>query len=205
MALSLVAVGQKITASIINAIINQLNLAIGTNVVLTTTSSGVSISTNGLATFTSVTEVILDALFASTHLNHELTIDYQSDSTLATASYVYRTSVPADVTTATYDGSVLAGANGAASSVTGVGSTSHAITAFANKLGKIELKIANAAIATETTAFAINGAHADPAVSNAANGVGIRFFTQRDDTAFAGIKITFSAACSGTIRAVAKI
>lgn len=204
MALPLVAVGAKITAAIANAIINMINSVGGIMIVPTVTSCTPALSavasTNGLVTFTSSTVISLDTLFTSTYLNHEIDLDYQSDGASATATFVFRTTAPADVTTATYDVTELLGRNATASSSTTAGSNSFLLGSLANKLTKGSLKLANVAVATETTGFFLGGSHADPAVSSIANGVQLRYMTQRDDTAFGGMTITFSSACTGTIR-----
>jgi hypothetical protein len=202
--LALRTVGGKVTAAGENEQVNMLNLMPSIMVVPTTSSSGVTISTNGLITFTSVTEVIVDSAFTSTYLNHEIVLDYQSDSTAASCTMVFRT--PTDVTTATYDHSYLLGRNATAASVTTPGASSLPIVAFAvNKIASARLDISNAAIATETQGFVTGGAHADPAISSTANGIHTYYFTQRDDTAFTGVKFTFSNAATGTIRVRANL
>lgn len=200
------AVGDPITAAGENEEVDLLNLMPGKWIVPTTTSSGVTVATYGLVSFSAVTEIICDAAFANTFVAHEVVGAYQSDSTLATATLRLRTSAPADITTATYDSTTNLARNATVASATTNASpgTSWTLQPLANKLGAFTIQLFNTATATETTGFMWAGSHADPSVSSTANGLNGVYITQIDDTACLGFKITFSAACSGWLYITAK-
>lgn len=163
------------------------------------TGSGSSVSVDpatGVVTFTNALTLTLDGLSAD---YREFEIDYVCKGTAATLLLNLRTAVPADVST-NYDHTTNLARNAGVASATTAAATSWPVMSIANThmMGKITL--ANLGAALETMAIINAGVHSNPAVQNATNGVVQVFGTHRDATAYAGVKLTFSAAQSGTLR-----
>jgi hypothetical protein len=197
MALTQAVVGGRITAAIINAIINLLELGGSTRVIPTVSGSGVSVSsTTGVVTFTAATTITCDSL-PSGYTMFE--IDYVSVGTSSNVLLVLRTSAPADVVT-NYDSTSVIGRNAATTSTTNIAATSFAPQPFSNTHHAGNVMVYSLTDAIETRLISTCGAQADPAVSNTSNGVTTLFGVHRDATAYTGFKITFSAAQTGTLR-----
>jgi hypothetical protein len=72
--ISLIGVGGKIKASLLNQLITQVNGIALTGIVPTAVSgSGVTVSPNGKVTFTNATVVALDGVFSGTYSNYRIT------------------------------------------------------------------------------------------------------------------------------------
>jgi hypothetical protein len=195
---SQVAVGEKITASKVNEIITDVN-AVGLVQVIPTavSGSGVSVDAVGRVSFTSATAVAVDGIFTSGFRNYKVSID--SSGTAATLVCVFRVS-GVDVTTSNYDRTELLARNAGVTSSTTVAGASWTIIGFANTLIQASMDINTPQLAAPSTALALCGSHANPAVSNAANGFMQTYLTHRLSTSYDGMKWTFSAAQTGTLR-----
>lgn len=203
MALGLATVGAKITAALYNAIVNVVNLSSTSLIVPTTptfTGTSGSMSTNGLITFTTCTVISVDAALPTQFRRH--IINVQTLNATGTATFIFRTTAPADDVLTKYDTTQLLDRAAAVSGATTPGSASWPLTTVANTLTESKLELNGAAVAAPTTGFMSTGSHSNPAVSNATNASTFWYLTQQEPVAFGGFKITFSAACSGSIRII---
>lgn len=102
MAIPLIAVGDKIKASIINKLIVQTN-AIALNGVVPTSveGTGVSVSPNGQVTFVNTPGVSLDGVFSGTYDAYRIVVQSNNRSAASTTNIRLRSS-QTDVTTGTY-------------------------------------------------------------------------------------------------------
>lgn len=199
MTISLVNVGAKITAALLNSIIGAVNAQGSTAIVPTVTGTGVAVGTDGLVTFTSTSVVTVDTVFSSTYRKTKISV--QSVNNSGTATMIFRTTAPADDTSAKYDLTSNLARNATVASSTNASGASWTLNAAGTTaLLDMEIEFVGAATAAPTTGFARIGAHSNPAVQNATDVAAFLYLTQQESVAFGGFKITFGAACSGTIR-----
>lgn len=194
-------VAQKITAALYNALVNVLNVSTGALVIPTVSGTGTSITVDptGLVNCTAATVVAVDTAFSTAFRKHKISI--QSTTGSATATWIFRTSAPADDTNLKYDRTVIAGAAAAATSVTTPSAAGWPIIGSAGPvLVESEIELVGAPLAQPTTGFLRGGQHSNPAASGATNSLNEMFLTQQESTPFTGFKITFSVPWSGTIR-----
>jgi len=119
MAISLVAVGAKITAAITNAIIGQVNAQGLTGVVPTSVAgTGVSVGASGKVILTAASSASLNGCFTSTYTHYLVVLDFPtitgtvnvlarlrlSGTDLSTSSYLYKGVVDATVSNGTTTG-----------------------------------------------------------------------------------------------------
>jgi len=203
MALTPATVGGKIAASITNGIETVLNLSPTSLIVPTTptfTGTSGSMSTNGLITFNACTVISVDAAFPTTFRRHIISI--QTLNNTGTMTFIFRTTAPADDTALKYDRTEVLGHAAATASATTPSIANWPLLQTTTALVDMELKLNGAAVAAPTTGFATVGSHSNPAVSNANDIVDVFYLTQQESVAFGGFKITFSVACSGSIRII---
>jgi hypothetical protein len=198
--LSFATVGEKITAALYNAVVNVVNVSTSGLIIPTVSGTGTSITADatGLVTFTAATVVTCDAAFPSAYRKHKISI--QTLNNAGTATFIFRTSAPADDTSARYDYSQDLARNAAVTAATTPSTAFWGIVSLPSALVECELEFVGVPLAQPTTGFMRTGHHSNPAVQNTSNGIDQRYLTQQESAAFAGFKITFSAACSGTIR-----
>jgi len=101
---------------------------------------------------------------------------------------------------AVYDRTENLARNATVSSSTSLAGTSWAVMGMANTNHQMKLTFAGLCAARETSLVGLAGVHADPAVSNVNNGVITQFGTHRNATAYFGLRVTFTAAQTGTLR-----
>lgn len=102
MAISLVTVGQKITAGLVNALIGQVNGIAMIGQVPTVSGTGVTVSPGGAVQFTNASAVTVIGAFNTTYDNYRIHWDIPSQS--ANADLQMRlTNTGSDDTTANYD------------------------------------------------------------------------------------------------------
>lgn len=103
MAISLMAVGQKITAAILNQVITASNQTAMTGIVPTSVAgTGVTVSPNGAVTFTNASSVSLNGVFSGTFDNYRVTWNSPTRSAAVSTGFRLR-GAGTDLTSATYD------------------------------------------------------------------------------------------------------
>lgn len=103
MAISLFTVGQKITAAILNAIINAVNQTAMTGIIPTSVAgTGVTVSPNGKVTFTNASTVSLNGVFSGSYDNYRITWNSSTRSAAVSAAFRLR-NAGVDTTGSTYD------------------------------------------------------------------------------------------------------
>lgn len=173
-------------------------------IIPTVSGTGVSVdATTGLVTFTSATVITVDGAFLSAFRKTKISL--QSLNNSGTATMIFRTAAPADDTSSKYDRTEILARNATVASATSVSQSSWTLVGVANTLVHAELEFVGAAAASPTTGFLKVGVHSNPAVQNTSNIFDEFYLTQQESTAFGGFKITFTAACSGTIRITGEI
>ncbi len=80
MAISLVSIGGKIQASVINALIKQVNGIALIGQIPTVTGTGVTVSSNGAVTFTNASSVGVTGAFNTTYDNYRIVWDIPSQT-----------------------------------------------------------------------------------------------------------------------------
>lgn len=103
MAISLMTVGQKITAAILNSIINVVNQTALNGIIPTSVAgTGVTVSPNGSITITNGTIMSVNGVFSGSYDNYRIT--WTSSTRSATNSLAFRLrAAGTDLTTSTYD------------------------------------------------------------------------------------------------------
>lgn len=198
MALSLVAVGAKITAAIMNGVINAVNA--GGAVLVPPTSvagTGVSMTTLGKVTFTSATTVSVNGCFTGAYDNYRVIIDITNKTATGNISAMLRKAGTDDPAT-----------NYATQRLTGTGTTSTAAQGLS--LGSwvidasgligtlhLELDLFGPALAAPTAAVLDSVARSSSNIAQTSSG-----FDHSLSNAYDGL--TFSAA-SGAISGVARV
>lgn len=102
MAISLVAVGQKITAALMNQVIGQVNgIALIGIKPTSVAGTGVTVSNNGSVTFTNATTVSLNGVFTGTYDNYRIVWNSSTRSSNNTMYFRLR-QAGTDISTTTY-------------------------------------------------------------------------------------------------------
>lgn len=189
MAISLVAVGAKITAAITNAIIGVVNAQGLTSVIPTSVAgSGVSVGAAGKVTFTTASAVSVNGCFTSTYDNYLIVFDFTT-SGAAGLNVTLRLS-GTDATTA-YDSQRATAINATAAAAQSLASTSWVgsgglgITG-ARHIGRLQLY--KPAIATATGGEIWNGVTANPMTTS--SGLYQGFLQHQTATAYDGFTFT---------------
>lgn len=100
MVISLVAVGQQLTAGVLNSLIRGVNGQALTGIVPASAVGG-SVGATGRVAFTSANPVSLNGVFTTNYDNYKIILDVSSRSTQATVAFRLRAN-GADITSATY-------------------------------------------------------------------------------------------------------
>lgn len=169
MSLSILAAGQKLTASILNAIINAVNPS-GSAIVLPSSvsvgSGSKAISALGKVTFTGASSVQLNGVFSALYDNYLVIVDVPTTST-ANFPAVQLAAAGAPDSSANYDHEKVEGSVNAASAVNVPGTTSWFATGNRVTWG-LEFKLLGPALAQRTgllgTLFGFNAAGANAQV-----------------------------------------
>ena len=103
MAISLMAVGQKITAAILNQVITASNQTAMTGIVPTSVAgTGVTVSPNGKVTFTNASSVSLNGVFSGSYDNYRVTWNSPTRSAAVSTAFRLR-NAGVDATGTSYD------------------------------------------------------------------------------------------------------
>lgn len=201
--MQLATVGGKAAASIPNGIENVVTF-MATSLIVPTlptfTGTSGSMATNGLITFNNCTVISVDAAFPTTFRRHMINLQTLNGPGIAT--FNLRTAAPADDVAAKYDRTESLSRNATVSSNTTPSQTSWSFIPIAQTLVDSEMVLNGVALAQPTTGFQRIVMHANPAVQNVSNGLDLFGITHQLSNAYAGFKITFASACSGTIRII---
>jgi|688.fasta_scaffold859104_2 hypothetical protein len=151
----------------------------------------------GIVEFTSQTAINLNGVFADAYRMYRVVVT--SSGTASTLAFLMRTGASNSATN--YDITRLLSANGAVSSTTSLNQTSGLLSGgMTNTLIQSVVDIARPNVALPTTMLGQTGVQANPAASNANNGVVTAYITHRPSTAYESLAVAFSAAQSGTVR-----
>ena len=103
MAISLMTVGQKITAAILNSIINVVNQTALNGIIPTSVAgTGVTVSPNGLVTFTNASSVSLNGVFSGSYDNYRVTWNSSTRTASVSTGFQLR-AAGTNLSSATYD------------------------------------------------------------------------------------------------------
>lgn len=198
MTLSLVAVGAKITAAIMNSIIGAVNTS-GTNLVKPSTvaGTGVAVTSLGSVTLTGATAANINGCFTGTYTNYRIIIDIPTMAAAAAPMMVLRSS-GTDDTAAHYDSQEGKAINTTASASQSLAGTSWPITASSALTNhEVIIDLFRPAASSPTTGIVFAIATSNPMTSTAAvHQLGI---SHRSATAYDGFSITSAQAMTGTI------
>jgi len=198
MALSLVAVGAKITAAITNAIIGVVNAQGLTSVIPTgVVGSGVSVGASGKVTFTGASSISVKGCFTSTYDNYLVIID--QDSATSPGAMTIQYTVAGTATVTGYDGEEITAINATPGATPVVNAASIAIT-NTTTLGVAELRVRSPFRAVATLCLADFFSTNNPGTAAALTKFNYGF-SQRATTQFDGFLLTVSAGtATGSIR-----
>lgn len=203
MAISSVAVGGKITAAFINAIIGLVNRQGATAVIPTSVAgTGVTLGAGGKVSFAASTAVSVNGCFNSDFDTYRIEIDSTS-SGAAVYTLVERLSGTNAITA--YDLQTNATVNGTNFPAQSLNQTSWTMNAqsFAGKMN-MTIDLYNPALAVATTGLATVGGAANPMTTTAAL-VQQLFLSHRTTTAYDGFTLTASTGTiTGSIRIYGK-
>ncbi|MCU1418726.1 MAG: hypothetical protein JWP32_2900 [Schumannella sp.] len=164
MGISLVAVGAKITAAIVNSIVNALN-ANGQSLVVPTSvaGTGVSVTTLGKVAFSGAASVSVNGCFSGAFDNYAIVIDIPSQSVAALVSMRFRTA-GTDDPSATYTRQVFNSSGASNTASTTVNDVLTYVSAATPLSCSVRAEIFNPAIATSTriisNSYGVNGSTA---------------------------------------------
>lgn len=201
MAISIVAVGQKITAAIANAIIALVNAQGQTGVIPTSVAGGgVSVAANGRVSFSASTAVNINGCFTSTYTHYRIEIFAPTTSASLNYNIQLRAS-GTDATAANYDWQELKGSSATGSAAQSLAGTSWAVAAATSAIHKTSVELSNPAVAAPTigivTAFSVT----NPMTAAATTAILNRGLLHRLSTAYDGMTINFSGGnATGTVR-----
>jgi hypothetical protein len=199
LAISAVSVGQRIAASILNAIINIANRVDQVVVPTSVSGTGVSVTTNGKVALVATPAASINGVYSTTYQKYRVVIDGVGSAGLG-FTFVLRVG-GADVTTANYDDTTLVARNSAVSSATAVAGASWAVTAGSGTLHNVTIELAYPGTAQATTGVSTCASMTNPQVASTANGLAIRAWSHRLSTAYDGFTVTFSGGTfTGTIK-----
>lgn len=158
--------------------------------------SGVTADAFGLVTFTGATTVIVNGCFTSSFRNYRVVCE----ATGSAGSHLVNLRAGASNDTSLYDRTENLARNGTVSSATTLNGSNWAVVGAANTLVQWEMDISAPQLAVATTGLSRGGSHSNPAVSNVSNLLAINYLTHRTASAYDGLRVTISAAQSGTLR-----
>lgn len=199
MAISLVAVGAKITAAITNSIIGVVNAQGLTSVIPTSVAgSGVSVGAAGKVTFTAATSVSVNGCFTSTYDNYRIMLEVPTVSATVTLTANLR-SAGADTTAANYDLEVLQGTSSTAAAAQAAAGASWSVNGgVTGTVHDITFELKRPALALPTYGTLFSMVTQNP---QTAPGVAVRGLSHRLSTAYDGFTITpTGGTITGTIR-----
>lgn len=158
---------------------------------------GGSIGPGGVVEFSSATALNINTVFGDGYGFYRIILD--CTGTASTVGLVLRAGTSNSTTN--YDTTRLTAANSTATSATLLNQSSALISGGltnTNILATIDIARPNQA--APTSMYAVCGVQANPALTNANNGVAYTYTTHRLSTAYNGLRVVFSAAQSGTMR-----
>ena len=198
MAISLVAIGAKVTAYIANLIISVVNQQGYTQVIPTSVSgTGVTLGTYGKVALSTSTAPIVNGCFTSTYQSYVIEVEGVA---AANASWVFVfTASGTPVTSNNYDYTELLGRNSAASSSTTTAQASWAILPSGVQQ-KFTIELAYPAVAQATTGMLRGSFHEATPTASTNNGVVVKTLTHRLAASYDGFRLTCSQNFTGTIR-----
>lgn len=198
MAISLVAVGGKITAALTNSIITRANAQGTTGIVPAgVAGTGVSVGTNGVVTFTAATSVSVNGCFTSTYDNYQLEW-VLTHSTGTQTQFRLRVS-GVDDSSANYDVQVLSGTSTTAAAVQSLATTSWFMGSASATQENQSLTMNSPALSVATQADGVQRASQNPMTTAAA--LSMRQFQHRSLSGFDGFTLIAAAGTiSGTLR-----
>lgn len=196
MTLSLVAVGAKITAAILNKIINAVNAG-GAALVppASVAGTGVSLTTLGKVTFTAATSVSLDGVFTGAYDNYEIVFDIPTLTAAALVSFRFR-AAGTDDNSGNYSREVVTSSGTTTTTGPTLSDTLTYVTAAAvlNASGKVSVFNAARPLAKRLLAFSYG-------VNGSTQVVGQVGTVMNTTTAYDGFTITAaSGTMTGTVR-----
>lgn len=199
MTISDVSVGETVKAAKQNEIIDGVNLSGIVGVVPSAVSgTGVTVDAlSGTVSFSSSTTIAIDGCFSSTYRNYKIIVESTGTSSNLNANLRASGS---DVTTSNYDKTEILARNATVASSTLVAQSNWNFMGVGNTLIQADMDLSGPFLAVPTTAISRAGVHSNPAVQNTSNAFIQGYLSHRLSTSYDGIKFTYSAAQSGTVR-----
>lgn len=203
MAISLVAVGGKIAAAVMNLVIAGVN-GIGDRAVVPTSVSGtgVSVGSNGVVTLSGVTgAAVINGCFTSSYSSYRIEFDMTYSAAGIPTMQLCVAGTP--VATNTYDQQRSGTGAGSAVADQVIAGPSWNLSLSATTMtGKIvsTLKVYDPAVAVATYGRVDTFGAPNPMTAATTSSTGTRGLLQRGLTAFDGFTILASGTVSGTIR-----
>lgn len=200
MAISLVAVGAKITAAITNAIINVVNAQGLTSVIPTSVAgTGVSVGASGKVTITAASPISVNGCFTTTYENYLIVLNAPTSSTANNLTFRLR-AAGVDDTSANYDQQATNSAAAVISASQSLAGTSFGLEAVSAAIHDISFNLFAPNLAAPTRGDSIARTTANPATA-AATAMATRQFLFRNSTQFDGFTLTANTGnITGTIR-----
>lgn len=198
MAISLVAVGGKITAALMNSVITRANAQGTTGIIPTTVAgTGVALGTNGQVTITAATTASINGCFTSTYDNYRVVLNVTTASTANNVGWRLRAS-GTDDSGADYDWTDTVNSGSAVSSVASAAQTSWVgFNPASSTIAVYDFDFFSPALSVQTSAkgtIHIPKAAAVPAFANTV-------LTHRLSTAYDGFTLIPSTGTfTGTVR-----
>jgi len=194
---TLAVVGGKVTADLFNQLVNEVN-SIGLIGMKPTSvsGSGVTVDAVGMVTFTSATTVIVDGCFTSSFRNYRVVCE----ATGTAGNHLVNLRAGGSNDTSAYDRTENLARNATVSSATTLNASNWAVVGVSNTLVQWDMEISAPQLAVATTGLSRGGSHSNPAVSNVFNVLALNYLTHRTASAYDGLRVTISAAQSGTLR-----
>lgn len=203
MAISLVAVGAKWTATIADAIIAAVNGTGDRAVVPTSVSgAGVTVGANGAVTLSGVTaNAVINGCFTSTYKNYR--IEFDLTYSVAGLPKMQLAAAGTAASTAVYDQQRSAVVQALHNADQDIAVTSWNISPGGTTAAVrfiITTKLFQPAVATQTYGYSHGFNAPNPMVASNTSALGLRGHTHRTATAYDGFVLLASGTVSGTIR-----
>lgn len=199
MAISLVTIGQKITAYIVNLIIAAVNQQGSTGVIPTSVAgTGVTVSSSGKVSFSAATSVSINGVFTSSYDSYE--VEFVYTTTAAAATTVRLRASGTDSTGSVYDRQRLSGIATTASAASSLAQTSWGVAEAIIGRHQLRFTFENPAAAAITTGVGLVGSVANPMAST--SGVSVVMVQHQTASAYDGITLTIA---SGSITGYARV